>query len=191
MATQTVKKGSFDFKPNKIIPYFGFKEVGYVAVFHENCNYDYNDEDQQKDWLKLGGVAFALFPWDKYSNTAMVGFRYNPQTDRIELLDYWHRNGVTDRGIGRSPIASVKRGEKFIWWIRVDQSKKEVSLNIRTQEGTVSKTMTFSKLSTALCWPVGGYAGGDIKAVQDMSFAEGEIHRWNADGPVPEFTNWS
>lgn len=191
MGVQTVKQGSFDFKPNKIIPFIGFDRVGYVCVFDENCNYIYPDPSQQGDWLKLGGVAFSLFPWDKHTNTAMVGFRYNPDTDRMEMLDYWHVNGVTDKGIGRTPIATVKRKEKFVWWVRANQSKKQVSVNIRTQEGTVSKLMDFSNLSTLVAWPVGGYAGGDIKAVQQMSFSEDKVDRWNQDGPVVQFTNWN
>lgn len=185
MGVQTVKKDEFDFKPNKLLPYFGFDRVGFVTEFHENCNYDYKDADQQKDWLKLGGVAFSMFPWEKHKNTAMVGFRYNPQTDRIEMLDYWHVSGVTDRGIGREPIAWVKRKERFVWWVRADQAKKLVSINIRTAKGgAVSKTRNFQQLSTALCWAVGGYAGGDIRAVQEMSFAEDRVSRWGEAGPI-------
>ena len=187
MGVQTVKAGKFDFTPNKLLPYFGFDRVGFVTVFHENCNYVYPDPSQQGDWLKLGGVALALFPWEKHKNTAMVGFRYNPQTDYIEMLDYWHVNSVTDRGIGRKPIARVKRKERFVWWIRADQSKKLVSVNIRTAEGTVSKSRNFDQMSTALCWAVGGYAGGDIPAVQEMSFTEERVTRWDANGPVVNF----
>ena len=190
MGVQTVKKGSFDFTPNKLVPSIGFDRVGYVCVFHENCDYNYNDVDQQKDWLKLGGVAFSLFPWQKHENSAIVGFRHNPDSGLMELLDYWHIDGVTDRGIGREPIAFVHRKEKFVWWVRANQSKKQVSINIRTKDGTVSKLRDFSKLSTIVTWPIGGYAGGDIKAVQEMSFSEEKVMRWGQDGPVVEFTNW-
>ena len=182
MATQVVKKGEFDFKPNKLLPYLGFERVGFVTVFHQNCNYVYPDPAQQGDWLKLGGVAFSLFPWEKHKNTAMVGLRYNPQTDEIDLIDYWHINGVTDKGIGREPIARVRRGEKFVWWIRANGGL--VSVNIRTATGTASKMRTFDKLSTSLCWAVGGYAGGSEPAVQEMAFTEERVNRWGADGPI-------
>jgi hypothetical protein len=188
MGIQTVKAGSFDFTPNKLAPFIGFDRVGYACLFHENCNYVYADPAQQGDVLKLGGVAFSLFPWVKHENTAMVGFRCNPQTDYMELFDYWHVNGQTDNAIGREPIAYVRRKELFAWWIRADKEKRLVSVNIRTKEGgTVSKVMQFDKLSTLLCWPVGGYAGGSEKAVQEMSFAEDRLTRWDANGPVLNF----
>lgn len=59
-----------------------------------------------------------------------------------------------------------------------------MSINIRTAAGTVSKLRTFDKLSTALCWAVGGYAGGDQPAVQEMAFTEERVNRWGADGPI-------
>lgn len=173
------------------MPFFGFDRVGYVCVFHENCNYVYPDPAQQKDVLKLGGAAFALFPWQKHENTAMVGFNYNPVTDVMQLYDYWHKDGITDNAIGRGPIAYVKRKEKFVWWIRADKATKQVSINIRTKNGTVSKLMQFNKLSTGLCWPVGGYAGGSERAVQEMSFTEERVKEWDANGPVVGFTSWT
>lgn len=191
MPVYQVKEGKFDFTPNKVLPYFAFDRVGFVCVFHEDCNYTYADPTQQGDWLKLGGVAFSLFPWDKHTNTAMLGFRYNPISDQLELLDYWHVSGKTDNGIGREPIAFVKRKEKFVWWVRANQSKKQVSINIRTDETTVSKVMDFTSLSTLLCWPVGAYAGGDIPTVQAMTFTEERVVRWGQDGPIVEFTNWT
>jgi len=86
----TIKKGKhssgLDDFPFKF--FFNAKEKIYMweVQFTEKSKYDLKDLNQ-KDWNKLLGVSFSIFP---KCNSLMVGWRYNIGTDKFELSPYTH-----------------------------------------------------------------------------------------------------
>ena len=65
------------------------------VVFTDSCRY-YIGEDQ-KDWNKLTGVSFGFTPLIKqfqmHENSARFGWRYDVQSDMIEVAPYLYTNG--------------------------------------------------------------------------------------------------
>jgi len=65
-------------------------------LFEKSCRYDTGVE--QKDWLKLMGFSIGLLPQDgkkpMHYNSVRFGWRYNPETDKIEVAPYWYVKGV-------------------------------------------------------------------------------------------------
>ena len=60
--------------------------------FDKSCCYFMNDEtgktlEDQWDFNKLTGITFS--PFNPFNNTAMVGWRHNPQTLLFELIPYF------------------------------------------------------------------------------------------------------
>lgn len=65
-----------------------FIEKDYIIKsfeFTESCKYIL-DKGDQHDWNKLFGCSFGLFSVHK--NSARFVWRYNPQTDKIEIATY-------------------------------------------------------------------------------------------------------
>ncbi len=62
--------------------------------FHSNCAYDLKN-DKQKDWNKLFGVSFGLLGIHK--NSARFGWRYNKDTQLIELCTIVYKDGFPER----------------------------------------------------------------------------------------------
>lgn len=88
-----------------------------IVSFDETCRYDLKDENQ-KDWNKLFGCSWGFLPLVKqfqmHYNSSRWGWRYNPETDKIELGPYFYSNGVRYYPeIILSPIISVSIGEEI------------------------------------------------------------------------------
>lgn len=67
-------------------------------MFTESCKYHFKNadgttHDDQWDWNKLTGIGFSI---DAMDDAAMIGWRFNPDTDRFELGAYAH--GVSKKG---------------------------------------------------------------------------------------------
>lgn len=56
-----------------------------------SCKYTFNTDDQW-DVNKLFGLAFA--PWSIHKNSVRLGYRYNPNINKFEILAYWYDDGV-------------------------------------------------------------------------------------------------
>lgn len=71
------------------------KPIEKKILFTDSCRYNVGTE--QKDWNKLFGMSFGFFPLVKqfqmHENSARFGWRYNPDTDRIEVAPYLYTDG--------------------------------------------------------------------------------------------------
>jgi hypothetical protein len=184
MPNQFVKAGTFDAKPNSLGFGLNVDKIGYWVKFTQNCNYLYADPNQQDDILKFWGRAFALFPWDKHSNSAIGGFRHMPAnlqlqknqaTKPLQLFDYWHIDNKVRKD--DDPVTSVDFNELFAWWLEINKDAKTVSQVFYAQGQKHVRTQQFTKIPST-SWNIGGYAGGDQVATQDMLWGVTRIERW-------------
>jgi hypothetical protein len=64
-------------------------------TFTDSCRYNIGED--QKDWNKLYGMSFGFKPLIKqfqmHENSARFGWRYDPQSDCIEVAPYLYTNG--------------------------------------------------------------------------------------------------
>ena len=64
-------------------------------TFTESCRYDIGEN--QKDWNKLFGMSFGFKPLVKqfqmHYNSARFGFRYDPDSQCVEVAPYLYVNG--------------------------------------------------------------------------------------------------
>lgn len=98
------------------------------------------DNGDQKDWNKLTGISFN--PLIPNRNAAMIGWRWNPKTDKIELSAYFNVNGdkfYADKD--NYPIISISLSETFnfivdyksvIVWTDSQQFNVPLPTNLRT-----------------------------------------------------------
>lgn len=67
------------------------------VVFNETAKYISDNHDNQKDWNKLAGVSWGFKPLAKqfqmHENSSRWGWRYNPETDCVEIAPYYYNNG--------------------------------------------------------------------------------------------------
>lgn len=187
MPIQSVKQGQFNFTPDFFTPRLSVVKIGWWITFSQNCNYIHTPENaqHQKSWLKIGGLSFDLNPFEKHENSALGGFRHNPDDQSIEVLDYWHVDGDSDHGIGREALDAVVFDETFPWWLEIDYRAKTVSQVFFIRGRRIIKTQQFTRLPR-ISWQVGAWAGGQIPATQDMDFDFTRIRRWANGLPVPD-----
>ena len=136
--------------------------------FDKSCCYYINDEngkmqEDQWDYNKLTGITFS--PLNPLNNTAMVGWRHNPQTSLFELVPYWHVS--KKRFFKDNPFLTVKPDENFIVEIITNKLKKEVTILIKTKKNTLKETKSFEKIpdNASLIHP---YFGGTSRAPSAM-----------------------
>lgn len=84
-----------------------------------NCDYDLKGVDQL-DWCKLVGVFYN--PFNIHGDTAMVGWRYNLETRRIELNAYYHIDG---KRTYTDPLMEVGLLETFTCLLRISTGRHE------------------------------------------------------------------
>ena len=132
--------------------------------FDKSCCYYINDEngkiqEDQWDYNKLTGITFS--PLNPLNNTAMIGWRHNPQTLLFELIPYWHVS--KKRFFKDNPFLTVQPDEDFIVEFIADKIKKEVTIIIKTKNKTLKETKSFEKIpdSASLIHP---YFGGTSRA---------------------------
>ena len=110
MKKYTFKKGKFNLTPGEPFQLWQPGKVGilqWTVQFDETCRY-IQPHSEQEDWLKGGGVTLDLL--SNHKNAVMWAWRYNPDTDKIELALYAHKGG--DRYFTK-PLASVAVGITF------------------------------------------------------------------------------
>lgn len=98
MKKYTTKKGHHDWWPFEF-PRMWFvkkKRITLTFTFDVDCIYDWNGDQDQLDWNKIGGVSFNLFSNTK--NSIIGGWRSNPITRKIELTIYRHVAGNILKG---------------------------------------------------------------------------------------------
>ena len=136
--------------------------------FDKSCYYYINDEngkmqEDQWDYNKLTGITFS--PLNPLNNTAMVGWRHNPQSSLVELVPYWHVN--KERFFKEKPFLTVQPNENFIVEFIADKIKKEVTILIKTKNNTLKETKIYENIrnNASLIHP---YFGGTSRAPNPM-----------------------
>lgn len=170
MGKQTIRKGRH--RPFNIIPAC-FREmpvniqsspqVRYVK-FTSSCRYDLGGEDQN-DWNKLYGFCRGILGIHK--NSARVVWRYNKDTNMIELGMYRYISG--ERVLPQK-ILSVKIDEEVV--IKFSG----ISLNIITKSGSewIFEKPMF-EYGKGILYGCGFYFGGNRRAPHDVTIEYSKV----------------
>ena len=110
MVIKHIKGTHFSIPPQLGI-YFGDQKHIWEVEFTDAA-YDLQGEDQW-DWNKLLGISYSI---NAQKESAMVGWRYNTQTQKFELCAYCHVDG---KRIYTKKLFEVKAGWKFVVSIEV------------------------------------------------------------------------
>ena len=146
--------------------YFGNKimETTYKFTFTESCKYDL-DKDQN-DINKLFGFGYGYH----HNISDRVGWRYDPESNQIELLTYIYNN--------------KKRKSRHIAWVNLWESvvitiKAQLDYNtggivthfiVKIGDSTI-ETIDYKQIAGFSKWfkySLGGYFGGNRKAPHDI-----------------------
>ena len=142
--------------------------------------YDHGNADQA-DWNKLpGGKYFDLYR--PHGKTAMIGWRYNIETDSIEITPYYHNIADAQgyKSVGSVPgyyrednILSIPIVESYVH-IGIDYKIKEDDVMIKfygLRDTSKPKTdkVQFEQIGV-LHTVSNGYFGGNRTAEDDINF---------------------
>lgn len=155
MNSYTVKKGKHSFQPMPFPKIWtGTKKAfGGTASFSESCIYDWGNDKDQKDFNKLCGAALSLFA-PKHWNSAMIGWRWNPQRSVFEVAPYFNRKKAVIIG----DIISVQPNEEFTFLI--SQNGKQWTTTLVTADGNSSTKTVDYAINSALTTNVHAWFGG-------------------------------
>lgn len=115
--------------------------------------------EDQWDLNKLVGISFHYF--NPHINTAMVGWRHNPEKRIIELVPYWHLNG--NRYFRETNFIEILPNEIFDVTIISDKKQKQVTTIIKTAKGIFSETKMINKIGKRMVL-INPYFGGTSRA---------------------------
>jgi hypothetical protein len=132
-------------------------------AFGEGCDYVLPGEDQ-KDWNKAFGLSFDFL--DRNLDAAMMGWRWNPDTQKIQVGGYFHDNGM--RAFSLQPVAVYDLCEIGECELVVDYEAQEYRLLIwhAGETDTVQHYFTHRKLFS---WEINAWFGGNNEAPNDMT----------------------
>lgn len=159
-----IKKGRHFSTPFKFPKIYWNKtdiKMNYVVTFSK-CDYIIEDEDKY-DINKLFGISYGYH----HTNSDRIGWRYNEETNKIELFQYSYEN---KKRFARY-IDEIEMNKKYYISLEVHKNKKR---NIRELTITIDgkeyifflkyNENRFSKISYTLT----PYFGGNKKAPKDM-----------------------
>ena len=162
---QTIYKATNFTIPNNVG--FFIQKVAGSATFTPNTTYDLGDADQF-DWNKLTGIAFT--PLEPDRDSAMVGWRYNLQTQMFEIAPFYNVNKVRilPNENPLSPgyeVIAVPADQAFTY--TVDYTGVTISYGDRTvfkpyPEGLTPNVWTAARVS--------GWFGGNESAPRTVSY---------------------
>ncbi|MGI9164717.1 MAG: hypothetical protein ACR2JI_17615 [Mycobacterium sp.] len=162
---QTIYKGTHFTIPNN----FGFfvQNVSGSGTFTTNTTYDLGDSDQW-DWNKLTGIAFT--PLEPDRDSAMVGWRYNLETQLFEIAPFYNVNKVRilPNENPLSPgyeVISVPADQTFSY--TVDYTGVTISYGDRTVFKPFPQGLTPNVWTAAR---VSGWFGGNEAAPRTVSY---------------------
>jgi hypothetical protein len=168
MQVYTIKKGRHFSFPRQSKSWQNMEEVVWNVRFLDNSKYSFPpiegkiDRDQY-DWNKLCGVYFNF--WNTRDDSAMIGWRYNPETELIELAPYYHVDGSRDMF---KPIMYVSPGTLIKLHLVIDRSNKSYDWTLQANNQTAVHSFPFTherKKSSVIQF----YFGGNRTAPQDVS----------------------
>jgi hypothetical protein len=143
--------------------------ITWQCRFDTSCCYlmlDKNGKylEDQWDLNKLVGISFHYF--NPHINTAMVGWRHNPEKHVIELVPYWHLDGK--RYFRETDFIEILPNETFEVMIISDKKQKKVTTIIKTQKGIFSEMKTINKIGKRVVF-IHPYFGGTSRAPSAMT----------------------
>ena len=143
--------------------------ITWQCRFDTSCCYlmlDKNGKylEDQWDLNKLVGISFHYF--NPHINTAMVGWRHNPEKHVIELVPYWHLDGK--RYFRETNFIDISPNETFEVMIVSDKKQEKVTTIIKTQKGIFSETKTIEKIGKRVVL-INPYFGGTSPAPSAMT----------------------
>lgn len=168
MTTYTVPQGGHFSFPRVFRLKNSPTEIRWKVKFNNDADYHIRKEDgtthnDQKDWNKLCGLFFSLLNTRK--DSAMMGWRYNPEADEIELAPYYHVDGSRDMF---PTMMTVRREELFTLTLRMDYEKKNYHWKMEKEGFESEHEMPFTH-SGGLCGFINFYFGGNQPAPQTVS----------------------
>ncbi len=153
----------------------------FVYRFSDRNKYihDEANKKQQRDFLKAGGVTFAPIT-NTHSNTAMVGYRWDPDLNCTSVTPYLHATDGTrltaeEKGCEHYGVLESKEGDEVI------QVIQKYGDHVRVRTLVVGDYQRFSpKLLSDIVEPrvkwsrvvreIAAYAGGDYPPQVDTRF---------------------
>lgn len=168
MTTYTVGKGDHFSFPRIFKLKRNPSTVVWEVVFNEDCDYLILNKNgtvhpDQKDWNKLCGLFFSLFNTRK--DSAMMGWRFNPETDEIEMAPYYHVDGGRDMF---PTMMRVRRGEPFTVALKVDYEENTYQWKMTKEGFETQHEMPFNH-GGGWCGFINFYFGGNQPAPQKVS----------------------
>ncbi|MBK8653355.1 MAG: hypothetical protein KBG02_08205 [Haliscomenobacter sp.] len=166
----TIKKGNHFCWPRVLKSRNRVNAVLWKVLFDKNCNYDLANSDQE-DWNKVLGIYFNLL--NPRDNTVMVGWRYQPDRDVIELNAYYHLNKQT---YYTDSLMHIRREEALFVAIRIDWSARKYLVQMESPKSGARATheMPFAH-SEKRFWEINFYFGGNRPSPQEISIRKGDI----------------
>jgi hypothetical protein len=124
----------------------------------------------QYDWNKLIGIKKNFFSPRK--NSTMIGWRYNPITDCVEFVPYWHdENGGAhfDYKVFRVPFSSIEAHISIN--IGISHSVWSVNPQVDIRCGESSRQWLLPQNAyMGKGWLIANRFGGQQKAPKDITF---------------------
>lgn len=166
----TIRKGNHFCWPRVFKMRQDTRQICWKAIFADTCNYNLGNEDQE-DWNKLLGIFYNLL--DPHDNTVMVGWRYNPKTNLIELNAYFHLN--KERFFTDTLMTIGFMQDLYVTFnIDYKQQTYQVVLESPNTGSRAEYTQAF-KHNRTRNWEINFYFGGNQPAPQTISVWKGQI----------------
>ncbi|MBK6950408.1 MAG: hypothetical protein IPH16_22135 [Haliscomenobacter sp.] len=166
----TIKKGNHFCWPRVLKARNRVNAVFWKVVFDKNSNYNLGNNDQE-DWNKVLGLYFNFF--NPRDNTVMVGWRYRPDRDLIELNAYYHLNKQT---YYTESLMHIRREEAVYIAIRIDWSARKYLVVMESPKSGAKARheMPFAHPEKRF-WEINFYFGGNRPSPQEISIRKGNI----------------
>jgi len=156
--TYTIRKSKHAAKPRMIGLWLNKKTISYRVAFDLNCRYQFNNADQL-DLNKLFGIGFL---WSHHKDSARFGWRYNEDTNKIEVFTYCYVGG--ERISEYMTSLSFNRSYDFSITVEDDCYR----FAVRKDNGTHGHTVFFNHRKR-IAYPLGVYFGGNNPAPHSMN----------------------
>ena len=137
------------------------KKLRMGVVFHDNCKYNLNSEDQ-KDVNKLFGIGYL--PWH-HINSVRFGWVYHPPTGRMEIWAYWYSKGRREM----TYMTDVDLNEEYIYTIELNKDNSKHRLTIERNGRVLAARMITDVKTSSLCYMLHPYFGGNRRAPHKMT----------------------
>lgn len=125
-----------------------------TVVFTESCRYELNNGDQN-DVNKLFGFGYG---WH-HTDSDRIGWRYNPKTDKIEIVAYCYSNG---KRLPTKPLMEIEIEKEVFLKLEVFIYRKWRSVGFTANNHYIGKGMPTK--STKFKYSLGTYFGGNRRA---------------------------